>query len=135
MYEFAVNWYWAENILLVEIVVGDAMQRLRQPALQLADGCGAALAEAIRDAVAAGPAVMAAAAAAAAATGSSAAHLAGAAAAADAVGASGRQLPLRVLWAQLRLLPHACADPLEVLLFCTRQRNRITMFVWFEVPP
>jgi hypothetical protein len=82
-------------------------------ALHLADGCGEALGDAVRDAVAAGSAAIAAAAAAPAATGRE--H--GGQEATDAAAAAHTQAA--VLWVQLRLLPHACAGPLEVCATCT----------------
>ena len=89
-------------------------RRQQQPALSLADGCGAALCDAVRDAVAAGPAAISAASVAAGAAQpgqqfSEAEGVHDAAAAAAAL-----QMTAAVLWVQLRLLPHACSGPLEV---------------------
>lgn len=99
--------------ILVTVVDCHVQRRQQQPALLLADGCGEALCDAIRNAVAAGPAAIAAAATAGAAQ--SAQQLNGTGGmdgATDA--ATALQTSAAVLWAQLRLLPHACSGPLEV---------------------
>lgn len=89
-------------------------RRQQQPALSLADGCGAALCSAIRDAVAAGPAAIAAAAISADAAQSGQQPGEAEGTHDTAAAAAALQTSAAVLWVQLRLLPHACSGPLEV---------------------
>ena len=110
------------------VVACHLQRRQQQPALSLADGCGEALCDASRSAVVAGPAAIAAAAAAAdaAQSGQQPDRLQGAHDAAAA--AAALQTAAAVLWAQLRLLPHACAGPLQVRCICVEVKHGTQMW-------